>query len=262
MSLDKDVEELSGLFGILAHHNRDAVKSRQTGEQQRRRSVRLQAQKDARKLATQRVREMQEHTQREETRSNGLMLPEPLEEVPPDLATHWLCVPLPAGRRCLLIASGGLTRARLRNGHTVESFHSYLPGGGARKAKNREYCLLDCIQHLPTLSYYVLDMMCWRGHLFYDCEAEFRFFWITSKFSEEEDLAKRDDNNPYAILPLTHYQCDSQSLSLALASPQPFQVEGFYFYHKEASYTPSETPLMCHVPAHMISTLFPQLTSH
>lgn len=33
-----------------------------------------------------------------------------------------------------------------------------------------EYTILDCIYSEVNQTYYVLDVMCWRGHPFYDCQ--------------------------------------------------------------------------------------------
>lgn len=34
------------------------------------------------------------------------------------------------------------------------------------------------------------DLLCWRGYAMYDCAAEFRLFWLASKFKEEEGLVE------------------------------------------------------------------------
>ncbi|CAA6659924.1 unnamed protein product [Spirodela intermedia] len=48
--------------------------------------------------------------------------------------------------------------------------------------------ILDCIFHEPDQTYYVIDMVCWRGYSLYDCSAEFRFFWLNSKLIETGHL--------------------------------------------------------------------------
>ena len=32
------------------------------------------------------------------------------------------------------------------------------------------YCILDCIYNEAKQTYYILDVMCWRGHPVYDCQ--------------------------------------------------------------------------------------------
>jgi hypothetical protein len=71
-----------------------------------------------------------------------LMPPEHLSEIPMDFPTHWACIPIPigslvshgnfffqaksansiAGTRCLMIASGGKTAIRRRNGSLMSAF--------------------------------------------------------------------------------------------------------------------------------------------
>ncbi|GLC63873.1 hypothetical protein PLESTF_000092700 [Pleodorina starrii] len=123
---------------------------------------------------------------------NELMQPEWMTDVPSDLATNWLVMPRPEGMRCLLVTSRGRTVSWLRNGAPLHRFHSPLPGGSratvggaGRSAAGEDYCLLDCIFHPPNNTYYVLDLLCWRGYALYDTAAEFRTFWLTSKFQEE-----------------------------------------------------------------------------
>ena len=68
------------------------------------------------------------------------MLAEPLVDIPGDLREGWFAVPVPAGRRCLVISSKNSTVARLRNGAVLNKFVSALPSGspGSRYAGRRE----------------------------------------------------------------------------------------------------------------------------
>lgn len=45
-------------------------------------------------------------------------------------------------------------------GYPVLTFCSVTP----------DYTILDCIYSEVNQTYYVLDVMCWRGHPFYDCQ--------------------------------------------------------------------------------------------
>lgn len=55
-------------------------------------------------------------------------------------------------------------------------FESVLPAGANSYKGNKttDYCILDCIYDQTTFTYYVLDLMCWKGHPIYDCDTEFR----------------------------------------------------------------------------------------
>ena len=59
-------------------------------------------------------------------------------------------------------------------------FESVLPAGANAYKGNKttDYCILDCIYDQTTFTYYVLDLMCWKGHPIYDCDTEFRFVQI------------------------------------------------------------------------------------
>lgn len=65
-------------------------------------------------------------------------------------------------------------------------FSSCLPEGSqSSQSFEGHYCILDCIFHEPNQTYYVVDIMAYRGYEMYDCTAEFRLFWLQSKLAEE-----------------------------------------------------------------------------
>jgi len=113
----------------------------------------------------------------EEEYRDILMMYEPLTGVPGDFEENWCFLPLPIGsKRSIIVATESKTHSRLRNGKVVEYFKSYLPGGGVKRHTSKETTILDCVFYEPTLTYYVLDLMCWKGNYYFDCEADFRFF--------------------------------------------------------------------------------------
>jgi hypothetical protein len=81
------------------------------------------------------------------------------------------------GKRCLVISAKGQTTSRMRNGAVLHRFSSGLPSGNTAKFSinnPNHYCILDCVFHESSLTYYVLDIQCWRGNLYYDCDTSFR----------------------------------------------------------------------------------------
>jgi hypothetical protein len=108
--------------------------------------------------------------------ANQLMLPEALQEVPDDLATNWYMMVVPKGQRCLVIASHGKTISRAIDGTKIDTFASRLPGGCERLdgiANSTAACILDCV--LFQEIYFVLDILSWKGQVYYDCSSEFRY---------------------------------------------------------------------------------------
>ncbi|KAG0076474.1 hypothetical protein BGZ93_006814 [Podila epicladia] len=123
--------------------------------------------------------------------SDQLMMPEVMTEIPIDLDTSYYIVPLPIGHRCFVISADGKTIARLPSGQLlVAPFESCLPAGSATYRGNRraDYCILDCVYSSVTRTFWTLDIMCWRGHPVYECETEFRFWWLRGKLAEIETL--------------------------------------------------------------------------
>jgi len=232
----------------------------------RRRVDRLVTQKQARQRATSqnRLRDAlfsQAPTSHKRQREfvDKLMIPEEMLDIPDDLSSNWFCVPVPSGRRCLVVAANDRTQCFLKNGNIVESFTSLLPSGGTKRGRQKEFCILDCIMHPSDCTIYVLDMLCWRGFHIEECETEFRFFWIASKLSEEDGLDLVTDKNPYKFVRITNYDCSLSSLEKLVLQPQGYSVEGYYFYHKEASYTSDETPLMCYLTQQKIGDMISKL---
>ncbi|KAK3709900.1 hypothetical protein QZH41_020020, partial [Actinostola sp. cb2023] len=129
-----------------------------------------------------------------------LMLSEWLVDIPEDLAEEWLMVVCPHGRRNLVIASNGKTSAYTKSGFKVNQFASLLPCGGPHTLKPGEYTILDCIFNETTNTFYVLDVMCWRGHPVFDSETEFRFYWLQTKLQEDQRLSQTSSLNPPSIL--------------------------------------------------------------
>ncbi|KAF9918763.1 hypothetical protein BX616_005955 [Lobosporangium transversale] len=120
-----------------------------------------------------------------------LMIPETMSDIPVDLDTNYYIVPLPVGHRCFVISADGKTTARLPSGQLLASpFESCLPAGSNQYRGNRrsDYCILDCVYSPITRTFWTFDIMCWRGHPVYDCETEFRFWWLRGKLAEIEEL--------------------------------------------------------------------------
>lgn len=114
-----------------------------------------------------------------------------MTEIPLDLDSSYYIVPLPIGHRCFVISADGKTMARLPSGQLLVSpFESCLPAGSSHYRGNRrsDYCILDCVYSSITRTFWTLDIMCWRGHPVYECETEFRFWWLRGKLAEIESL--------------------------------------------------------------------------
>merc|ERR1719225_794139 len=180
------------------------------------------------------------------TYKNQLMLSEWLVEVPVDLAEKWLLILCPEGRRNLVIAANGSTKVFSKSGKQVKSFPSNLPGGNRNQNRRNTYTILDCIYSESNSIFYILDMMCWDGFQYYDCDTEFRLSWVQQKFIENQEMRTRSRINPYSFQPLPVYQCTRESIKEALNSPMPFSdhLDGLLIYHREVHYMPGKTPLV------------------
>ncbi|XP_005816523.1 snurportin-1 [Xiphophorus maculatus] len=188
--------------------------------------------------------------------ANQLMLSEWLVDVPPDLDSDWLMVVCPVGKRSLIVASKGSTAAYTKSGYCVSRFPSLLPGGNRHNsAMGKDYTILDCIYSEVDRTYYILDVMCWRGHPVYDCPTEFRFYWLQSKVQETDGLSKIAKRNPFRFVSLQSTDCRAESIQKALAAEYSFGVDGLLFYHRQTHYTPGSTPLVGWLRPYMVTDI-------
>ena len=56
--------------------------------------------------------------------------------------------------------------------------------GNRQSSHGDQYCILDAYWHAADETYYVMDIMCWAGAAVYDCNFEFRAFWLQCKLAE------------------------------------------------------------------------------
>jgi len=172
-----------------------------------------------------------------------IMLSEWLVDVPADFNQEWLMLVCPKGKRNLVVAGSCCTSAYSKGGYRVETFASSLPGGSYNSSP-ASYCVLDCIYNELERTFYVLDVMCWNNHPFYDSETDFRFFMLHSKFQETPELATVSDTNTYAFKALKNYPCMNDDITNAVKEWDYDMIDGLLFYHKRTHYTFGSTPLV------------------
>ncbi|RKP24112.1 hypothetical protein SYNPS1DRAFT_23794 [Syncephalis pseudoplumigaleata] len=153
-------------------------------------------------------------TTRKRTKRQPLMEGEVISMLPLDLAQDWYAVRCPVGKRCSVVSVAGRTISRLRNGTILANFESMLPAGS--RAYRGDYCILDCIYVEHTFTYYVLDLMCWKGHPFFNCETEFRVFWLQTQLAELHADAARPSRS--SSQQQAYYRFEA--LAVAEAMPQ------------------------------------------
>jgi len=239
--------------------------------QQKRRDAALERQRAARKAHTERARQLADrkeeqcgHQVAEMDQDSGgpavmhqappgekphvfwaqqLMHPEWMVDVPGNLSSEWYVTPRPEGKRCIVVAAKGVTTSRTRNGMVLHRFQSALPNGSRRSSGPSAPSVLDCIFHEADSTYYVLDMMAWRGHDMYNCTTEFRMFWLDTKLHEDEACGLLEgEETSYRFTPLASAMCCSAALGYARSASVPFIRDGLLFRHKDGHYTPGLSP--------------------
>lgn len=186
-----------------------------------------------------------------------LMMPELLDEIPEDFIKSWSAVPYPSGLRCVVISGNGKTDSRSESGvKIVETFDSLLPGGSYRN-RMASRSILDCIYVESESTFYVLDLIMWKGFDFIDCECECRFFMRNSRIEEISNIDKIRSGNDYIFKPLKYYRCNKEGLKKA--KEENPSLEGILFYHNDAIYVSERNPLMCGLSKDNIDSLINSL---
>lgn len=177
----------------------------------------------------------------------------------------------------------GQTVVRLRSGRVLSKFESILPAGSSTYRGNKvtDYCILDCIFDPVHWVFYVLDIMCWKGHSIYDCDTEFRFvsfhisismvslqvltsrsrfFWVATKIQPDEMDKPNAVNQFYKFQPLR--AASTTELKNVVSNPRAYmppgvqaEVDGYLFYNRQTQYELGTTPLVCWVSVDKVQEL-------
>jgi snurportin-1 len=93
--------------------------------------------------------------------------------------------------------------------------------------------MFDCASDVQAdETYYVVDMICWRGYSLYDCTAEFRFFWVNSKLAETSAGDPPSMYHKYRFSAVPIYECTLEGLQAAYSGSTPYIKDGLLFYNK------------------------------
>lgn len=188
---------------------------------------------------------------------NKLMLSEWMSDGAPEDIEDFYLVPVPKGTRCLIVSENNHkpTKVFYKNGRLFKKFNSNLPSN----------TILDCIYNETTRTFYILDLLVYGNRDMMNCDSQFRFFWLKSKFIE--DNIKVIDSDLTLALLSYHDFVDSTLINVCLQSHPLWEndepnLDGYLFYHKEASYMSGTTPLVLWLFPFMMEEVFPyQLNS-
>ncbi len=200
-----------------------------------------------------------------QSHKNQVMLSEWWVDCPPaDYPTEWLAVLVPMGQRCLVVAGHGRTRQFSRRGAFIREFPSALPGGyrgRIRSGQGDSVTLLDCVFAREGV-FHVLDVMVWDSFSYYDCDTEFRFFYLLRQKIAEDvpDITFRSATNPFVFKPLKPFE--SQELCSRLISADLSEIaklDGVLFYHRRVQYLPGRklNPLVLWLKPYMLREMVP-----
>uniref|UniRef100_A0A6G1SH27 Snurportin-1 n=1 Tax=Aceria tosichella TaxID=561515 RepID=A0A6G1SH27_9ACAR len=192
---------------------------------------------------------------------NKAMLSEWLVERPTDFESEWVLKATPVGRRCLVFARKGETVAYSRTGQFIKAFQSSLPGGCHVHISHcrRQFAIVDCIYVQQTNTFYLMDALAWNEHKLYESEASFRFFWLQSRYNEnQEKFLTVSTKNECKFYCLNTYSATDQDILNALHSDplikeHNLQLDGLLFFHIRGPYVPGANPLVLWIKPDMVN---------
>ena len=121
----------------------------------------------------------------------------------------------------------------------MKRWRSGLPSGSPRTGgRDDSSTILDCVFDEASATFYAIDVLCWGGYSLYDCDVDFRFYWLRSKLDEVGDFGDYE----VAIPPF--YAADAAGVREAYAAPLPFLRDGLLLYDRRGHYALGLTPLV------------------
>ncbi|CAH1099158.1 unnamed protein product [Psylliodes chrysocephalus] len=181
-----------------------------------------------------------------------LMMTEWFTDIPDDLEDNWFIKLVPEGFRILLIARNHHTFIYNKNGRYLFQIRTNFPGGGG--CIENGTAVLDCVMDKKNKIVFVLDCLFWNSMSTLDSEANFRFYWLKSKFQENPEMGQYL-NYKFVLM-------DSVCAERSLIQEKMFQsfkigeseiiYDGIAFYHKESQYSFGYSPLATWLASYML----------
>ncbi len=216
-------------------------------------------------------------------------LPEIMIEVPSDLETNWFCKLKPSGKQVLVKSASNKNRGQsmiktnifcAMTGKLLFNMLSNIPCNTVLEAIWQENVVHedddDGTAHMGFSTKYnsihVLDVMCYNGQWLQHTTLEFREFWLSTRFSDEDLRAFNDpametealQNNTqlqlYSLQLCQTLECTYNTLLNLYTSTENnikmshdygqgqyyVRSDGFLFCHKESHYEVGTSPLVLH----------------
>lgn len=175
-------------------------------------------------------------------------------DIPEDLEEHWLVKCAPVGFRVMLVSRNRQTICYNSRGKVILKLKSNFSSGGGSNAATGT-TILDCIYNKQTKSMFILDCLCWNNMSMIDSDAEFRFYWLNSKFSDEYELShcKKFKFVLVNCFPAQRTLIQDAMFQRLTVGDHQYCYDGIVFYHKQSHYYFSNTPLVGWLASYMLT---------
>lgn len=185
-----------------------------------------------------------------------LMNTEWFTEIPEDLEQNWFVKCAPEGFRVMLVSRRRVTICYNNKGRSVLKLKSNFSGGGGKYASNG-VTVLDCIYNKKTKTVFILDCLCWNNMSMVDADAEFRFFWLKSKLTDDLELSQCKNYRFVLIdsIPAQRPLIQDAMFRSFQINENTYYFDGIVFYHKHSHYYFGDTPLVGWLASYMLPEL-------
>lgn len=185
-----------------------------------------------------------------------LMITPWLTDIPEDLGDNWVVKCAPEGFRVILVSKNQSTVC-YKKSRKLFRLESNFPGGIKHATAKRGTTILDCIYNKQTKTMFVLDCLCWNYMSLINSEAEFRFYWLKSKFTENVEYSFCE---PFKFVLMDCIPAQRPLIQDAMfgcleIDGNNFFYDGVVFYHKESHYYFCDTPLVGWLASYMLTEL-------
>jgi hypothetical protein len=210
-------------------------------DQTRRRQLILDRQKQKRQIIVQQSRINDDQEEKKKQTIAMMQQPEWMYEIPDDFNSQWIAVLRPEGRRCILQSYHERTNVLFDIGNKF-TFQSILPNGcskrnstGTTTTNTTRKTIVEAVFNSNQKIYYIVDVLMWDNFDMTHESAEFRFYWLNSKFDEIKHL-DQSVLHPSLRIQIAPRIVVDQQLNLFMNDIQIFKMDGILFYHKHGHY--------------------------
>lgn len=176
-------------------------------------------------------------------------------DIPDDLEENWFAKCAPAGFRVLVVCRKRFVVCYNTKGHIV--CKRYRASSSVCESMSNGTTILDGIYNKETKAIFIFDCLCWNNMSMIDSEADFRFYWLKSKFAEDLEIFNWTNIKFVLVdyIPAQRSLIQDAMFGSLQINENNYYYDGIVFYHKNSHYTFGRTPLTGWLASYMLTEI-------